>query len=65
MLPDVLNARAETAQAIFDLEQADGDEKIARVTLTEAIGSSQRRRSRSMASETRRYPERSLCRSTS
>jgi outer membrane protein len=37
-LPDVLNARAETAQAVFDLEQADGDEKIARVTLTEAIG---------------------------
>jgi outer membrane protein len=37
-LPDVLNARAETAQATFDLEQADGDEKIARVTLSEAIG---------------------------
>lgn len=37
-LPDVLNARAETAQANFDLEQADGEEKIARVTLTEAIG---------------------------
>ena len=37
-LPDVLNARAETAQANFDLEQADGDEKIALVTLTEAIG---------------------------
>ena len=37
-LPDVLNARAETAQANFDLEQADGDEKIARVTLTDAIG---------------------------
>ncbi len=37
-LPDVLNARAQTAQAVFDLEQADGDEKIARVTLTEAIG---------------------------
>ncbi|HLK64278.1 MAG TPA: TolC family protein [Bryobacteraceae bacterium] len=37
-LPDVLNARAETAQASFDLEQADGDEKIARVTLSEAIG---------------------------
>lgn len=34
----MLNARAETAQAIFDLEQADGYEKIARVTLTEAIG---------------------------
>jgi len=37
-LPDVLNARAETAQAVFDLESADGDEKIARVTLTEAVG---------------------------
>ena len=37
-MPDVLNARAETAQAHFDLESADGDEKIARVKLTEAIG---------------------------
>jgi outer membrane protein len=37
-LPDVLNARSETAQAIFDRESADGDEKIARVALTEAIG---------------------------
>ena len=37
-LPDVLNARADTAQATFDLEAADGDEKIARVTLAEAIG---------------------------
>jgi len=37
-LPDVLNARAETAQSLFDLESADGDEKIARVTLTEALG---------------------------
>ena len=37
-LPDVLNARSEAAQAIFDRETADGDEKIARVTLTEAIG---------------------------
>jgi outer membrane protein len=37
-LPDVLNARAETSQAVFDLESADGDEKISRVTLTEAIG---------------------------
>lgn len=37
-LPDVLNARAETAQAIFDRESADGDEKIARVALTETIG---------------------------
>jgi len=30
-LPDVLNARAETAQAVFDKESADGDEKIARI----------------------------------
>ena len=37
-LPDVLNARAETAQAAFDEESANGDEKIARVTLTEAVG---------------------------
>jgi outer membrane protein len=37
-LPDVLNARAETAQAAFDEESADGEEKIARVTLTEAVG---------------------------
>lgn len=37
-LPDVLNAKAETSQAIFDMESADGDEKIARVTLTEAVG---------------------------
>ena len=37
-LPDVLNARAEASQAIFDRESADGDEKIARVTLTEAVG---------------------------
>jgi outer membrane protein len=37
-LPDVLNARAETAQAVFDEESADGDEKIARVALTEAVG---------------------------
>src|SRR6202453_2488838 len=37
-LPDVLNARAETSQAVFDRESADGDEKIARVTLTEAVG---------------------------
>jgi outer membrane protein len=37
-LPDVLNARAETSQAIFDEESADGDEKIVRVTLTEAVG---------------------------
>jgi outer membrane protein len=37
-LPDVLNARADTAQATFDLEAADGNEKIVRVTLAEAIG---------------------------
>jgi outer membrane protein TolC len=37
-LPDVLNARAETAQAVFDRESADGDEKISRVTLTETLG---------------------------
>jgi outer membrane protein len=37
-LPDVLNARSEAAQAIFDRESADGDEKIARVALTEAVG---------------------------
>ncbi len=37
-LPDVLNARAETSQAVFDEESADGDEKIARVALTEAVG---------------------------
>jgi outer membrane protein len=37
-LPDVLNAQAETAQAAFDEESADGDEKIARVTLTETVG---------------------------
>src|SRR5580693_3471290 len=37
-LPDVLNARAETSQALFDLESADGDAKIARVALTEAVG---------------------------
>lgn len=37
-IPDVLNARAETAQAAFDLETADGEEKVARVALAEAIG---------------------------
>jgi outer membrane protein len=37
-LPDVLNARAEAAQAVFDVESADGDQKIARVLLTEAVG---------------------------
>ena len=31
-LPDVLNARAEASQAVFDRESADGDEKIARVS---------------------------------
>ena len=37
-MPDVLNARAETSQAVFDVEAADGDEKIARVTLAEELG---------------------------
>jgi outer membrane protein len=37
-LPDVLNARAETLQAVFDLAAADGDEKIARVALAEELG---------------------------
>lgn len=37
-LPDVLNARAETAQAQFDLESADGDERIARVQLRQIVG---------------------------
>jgi outer membrane protein len=37
-LPDVLNARAETAQAVFDEESASGDEQIARVGLRDAIG---------------------------
>lgn len=37
-LPDVLNARSESAQAVFDRESADGDEQIARVALTEAVG---------------------------
>src|SRR5258705_7566265 len=37
-LPDVLNARAETSQAVFDRESADGDEKISRVTLTQSLG---------------------------
>lgn len=36
--PDLLNARAETAQAVFDRESADGDEKVARVALKEVIG---------------------------
>jgi outer membrane protein TolC len=37
-MPDILNARAETAQAAFDLESADGDEKIARVILRQTLG---------------------------
>ena len=37
-MPDMLNARSETAQAIYDREAADGDEQIARVALLETIG---------------------------
>ena len=37
-LPDFLNAKSEAAQAVFDRESADGDEKIARVAIAEAIG---------------------------
>jgi outer membrane protein len=37
-LPDVYNARSESAQAAFDMESADGDEKIARVSLAEEVG---------------------------
>lgn len=37
-LPDVLNARAQSSQAAFDLESADGDEKVSRVSLAEALG---------------------------
>jgi outer membrane protein len=37
-LPDVYNAKAETAQAVFDMESSDGDEKIARVALAEEVG---------------------------
>lgn len=37
-VPDVLNAKAETSQDVFDMESADGDEKIARVQLAEAVG---------------------------
>jgi outer membrane protein TolC len=37
-LPDVLNARSEVAQAVFDRESADGDEQIARVVLMETVG---------------------------
>jgi outer membrane protein TolC len=37
-LPDVLNARAETAQAVFDLAAAEGQERIERVSLAEELG---------------------------
>ena len=37
-VPDVLNAKAETSQDVFDMESADGDEKIARVQLAEEVG---------------------------
>jgi outer membrane protein len=37
-LPDVLNARAATAQATFDLQASVGAEGVARVELREAIG---------------------------
>jgi outer membrane protein len=37
-LPDVLNAKAEASQAVFDEESADGDETISRVGLRNAIG---------------------------
>jgi len=37
-LPDVLNARATTSQAVFDLESATGEEQIARVSLAEELG---------------------------
>jgi outer membrane protein len=37
-MPDVLNARVETSQAVFNLESAAGEEKIARVTLAEELG---------------------------
>jgi outer membrane protein TolC len=37
-LPDVLNAKAATAQAAYDLEAAIGAERIARVTLRENLG---------------------------
>src|SRR5258708_26853896 len=36
-MPDVLNARAETSQAVFDLEAPDRHEKIARVTPAEQL----------------------------
>ncbi len=37
-LPDVLNARAATAQAVYDRSVAEGAQRIARVELREAIG---------------------------
>lgn len=37
-LPDVLNAKARTARAEYDLEKSLGDEEIARVKLREALG---------------------------
>jgi outer membrane protein TolC len=37
-LPDVLNAKAATAQAGYDLETSIGDEAMARVRLREALG---------------------------
>jgi outer membrane protein TolC len=37
-LPDVLNARAGTARAEYELEKSQGDEEIARVKLREALG---------------------------
>ena len=37
-LPDVLNARAGTAEAEYDLESASGDESVARVRLREVLG---------------------------
>ena len=40
-LPDVLNARAETSQAVFDRESADGDQRIARVELTDGLSFAQ------------------------
>lgn len=37
-LPDLLNASADRAQAAFDLQAAEGEAAITRVTLSEAIG---------------------------
>lgn len=39
-LPDVLEARASTAQAEYDLETARGEERVARGLLAEALGTS-------------------------